>query len=374
MAQPNSPSADAVLPLTPRTALKRHAERGSYDRSTIHDILDEALVCHVAAIVDGAPRVLPMAHARVADQLYLHGARANRLLGVLATGAPASVGVTLIDGVVFARSWFHHSMNFRSVALYGIGSEVCDGEEKLKALRALIEKAAPGRAAEARPPTPAELSSTLVVRFPIAEGSAKVRTGPPLDGAELFDDDCWAGELPLRIAALPAKGDPNLRPAVAPSVAVGERARRLSTHPFALYERERGDLSVSTDPARIDFSFVHRFLAAESYWANGIDEARLRLAMSHSLSFGLYRGTDQIGFARVVTDVGRIAYLGDVFVAQNARGHGLGKWLVEAVLDHPGLRGVDRWILGTADAHSLYERFGFLPAEPGRYMVRRRDA
>jgi GNAT superfamily N-acetyltransferase len=154
------------------------------------------------------------------------------------------------------------------------------------------------------------------------------------------------------------------------SASVRARARALGAdrEPF---ERRRGDVTLSTDPARIDFRLVHRFLAEESYWARGIGEDAQRLAMEHSLCFGLYRGQEQIGFARVVTDQGRIAYLGDVFVVRPERGKGLGKWLVEETLEHPALARVDRWLLGTVDAHSLYEQFGFVRAEPGRYMVRR---
>jgi nitroimidazol reductase NimA-like FMN-containing flavoprotein (pyridoxamine 5'-phosphate oxidase superfamily)/GNAT superfamily N-acetyltransferase len=354
MAQPTAAAAstDLEIGVTPRTALKRHPERGTHDRATMYAILDEALVCHAAVVVDGAPRVLPMAYARVSDRLYMHGARSNRLLGLLTVGAPACVTVTLLDGLVFARTWFHHSMNYRSVVLYGTGSEVSDPDEKLSALATLIDKAAPGRTREARPPAPEELRSTLVARFPVVEASAKVRAGPPLDGPELFDEACWAGELPLRLTALPSKDDGNLRSGIASSVAVGERARTLAASAFTPYERIRDDLVVSTDPRRVDFSFVHRFLSEESYWARGIDERRQRLAMSHSLSF---------------------AYLADVFVAPRARGHGIGKWLVASVLEHPDLATVDRWLLGTADAHGLYERFGFVRAEAERYMVRHRD-
>jgi len=359
------------LPLTHKTALKRHPERGTHARASIYAILDEALFCHVSVIVDGTPRVMPTAHARVGDHIYLHGARANRLLGELATGTPACVCVTLLDGLVFARTWFHHSMNFRSVVLFGTASEVTDPAEKQAALTALVDKAAPGRTGEARPPTLQELGSSFVVRVPVEEASAKMRSGPPLDGPELFSEDCWAGELPLRLSALSPVDDVNLRADIPPSVAVGERARTLSAGCAAPYERTQGDLVVSTDPARIDFSLVHRFLSEESYWALGVEAWGQRLAMAHSISFGLYRSDVQIGFARVVSDYARFAYLADVFVLPSARGAGLGKWLVASVLEHPDLANVDRWLLGAADAHNLYERFGFVRAEEGRYMVRR---
>jgi len=227
MAQSKGPSSELEFAVTPRTALKRHADRGSHERATIHAILDEALICHVAVVIDDTPRVLPMAHVRVSDRLYVHGARGNRLLGELATGAPACVAVTLLDGLVFARTWFHHSMNFRSAVLYSTGSEVSDGDEKMAALEALIDKAAPGRTREARPPSPDELRSAFVVGFPIVEASAKVRSGPPLDGPDLFSVACWAGELPLRLAALPPKDDGNLLPGLPLSPSVRERARIL---------------------------------------------------------------------------------------------------------------------------------------------------
>jgi nitroimidazol reductase NimA-like FMN-containing flavoprotein (pyridoxamine 5'-phosphate oxidase superfamily)/GNAT superfamily N-acetyltransferase len=371
-APSQTPLPESAFPITPRTALKRRPDRGSHERSVVHAILDEALICHAAVVVDGAPCVLPMAYARISDHLYLHGAPANRILGALTNGAPACIVATLLDGLVFARTWFHHSMNFRSVVLYGRGSDVVDPEEKLAALAALVDKAAPGRAREARAPTPAEMRSVLVARFPIVEASAKVRTGPPIDERELWSEDVWAGVLPLQLTTLPWKDDHHLRDFVAPSVSVGERARTLASGAFRPYECRRGDLLISTDPTRIDFAFVHRFLAEESYWARGIQEQTQRLAMSHSLCFGLYRGNEQIGFARVLTDYGRLAYLGDVFVSASARGQGLGQWLVASALDHPDLTSVDRWLLGTADAHGLYERFGFTPAENGRYMVRQR--
>jgi GNAT superfamily N-acetyltransferase len=142
-------------------------------------------------------------------------------------------------------------------------------------------------------------------------------------------------------------------------------------HCFIPYEARTGGVQLSTDRARLDIALIHRFLSQESYWARGVTEDALRTAFSNALCFGLYRGDAQIGFARVVTDVSRIAYLGDVFVVAGERGAGLGKWLVARILEHPDLVRVERWLLGTADAHDLYERFGFVRAPADRYMVRR---
>ena len=207
---PLSATLHSIAP-SARTALRRHADRGSYDAELIHSVLDEALVCHVGVVVDGSPRVMPTMHVRVGEHLYLHGARANRFLGEVARGAPVCITVTLLDGLVFGRSWFHHSMNYRSVVVYGAGEEVTEPAQKLSALAALIERAAPGRSSEARAPTDAELRGTLVVRVPIAEASAKVRTGRPLDGPELLDEPAWAGVLPLSLIAGAPIADPELR-------------------------------------------------------------------------------------------------------------------------------------------------------------------
>jgi nitroimidazol reductase NimA-like FMN-containing flavoprotein (pyridoxamine 5'-phosphate oxidase superfamily)/GNAT superfamily N-acetyltransferase len=374
MAKKTPPGPEAPLTRTPLTALRRRPNRGSHDRATVHDIIDEALYCHVAVTIDGQPVALPTAHVRIGACLYVHGARANRAFGVLATGAAACVTVTLLDGLVFARTWFHHSVNYRCAVLYGEGDEVVDAAEKRAVLAALIDKAAPGRTREARPPTPEELASTLVVRFPIDQASAKLRTGPPLDDAEQWKDDCWAGVLPLALTPRPPKDDPNLHPGLTLSSTVANAARALAGRPSggAPYERTRGPHTVTTDAARIDFAFVHAFLANESYWAQGLAAHEHQTAMAHSLCFGLYEGATQLGFARVLTDYGRIAYLADVFVTRDARRAGLGTWLVACVLEHPDLVTVPRWLLATADAHRLYERQGFVRAEAGRYMIRTR--
>ena len=375
MTEAKAPQRSTLLRPTSRTTLKRHAERGGHDRAAIDAILDEALVCHVAVLVDGAPRSLPTAHVRVGDVVYLHGARANRFLAAALSGSEICLTVTLVDGLVFARTWMHHSMNFRSAMLFGRPIEVTDPAEKLRALAALVDHAASGRSAETRAPTDAELRSTLVVKLPIVEASAKVRTGPPLDTPDTLDDDCWAGELPLSLRAFPAQSDPRLRTGIRMSLAVSTRATSLAVDGTPVYEVRRGDHLVSTDPARLDFPLIHRFLSEESYWARGVEEDVQRRAIEQSLSFGLYdeRGA-QIGFARVVTDGGRLAYVADVFVLGHARRQGLGAWLVASVLEHPALTNVDTWLLGTLDAHPFYERFGFVTAESERYMVRKRRA
>lgn len=184
---------------TDRTRLRRKTERGSYDRETVAAILDAGLICHVGFSLDGRPWVFPTAYARVGEVVYLHGAVGNFALRTLAGGAEVCVTVTVIDGLVLARSAFHHSMNYRSVMLFGVAEAVTDETEKREALLAIVDHMAPGRSADSRTPTPEELRSTLVVRLPITEGSAKVRTGPPIDDKEDMGLPHWAGVLPLSL-------------------------------------------------------------------------------------------------------------------------------------------------------------------------------
>jgi nitroimidazol reductase NimA-like FMN-containing flavoprotein (pyridoxamine 5'-phosphate oxidase superfamily) len=197
------------LQATPRTRLRRKRERGGDDWAAVTAVLDEGFLCHVGFVDAGTPYVVPMAYARVDDHLYFHGAAANRTLRTLATGVEACVTVTLLDGLVFARSAFHHSMNYRSVMLLGRGSRVEEEAEQLVAAAALLDHMARGRSADARGPSASELRSTLIVRFPVVEGSVKVRVGPPADDAEDMPLAVWAGEVPLHLAAgTPVPDDP----------------------------------------------------------------------------------------------------------------------------------------------------------------------
>jgi uncharacterized protein len=185
---------------TARSTTRRLAARGSYDRAVVHAILDEALVAHLAVLTDEGPRVLPTTYARLDEVVYVHGSIANRTLRE-ASGAAVCLAVTLLDGLVLARSAFHHSMNYRSVVVYGTARVVADTAEKGAALDAIVERAAPGRSAEARPPTETELRSTLVLAIPLVEVSAKVRTGGPLDDDADRSWPVWAGVVPLRLVA-----------------------------------------------------------------------------------------------------------------------------------------------------------------------------
>lgn len=201
-----------ALVITPRTTLHRLPNRGSYDRALVDAILDEALVCHVGFCAEGQPYVIPMNYVRVADRVYVHGSAASRLLRTLQQGAPACVTVTLLDGLVLARSAFHHSMNYRSVVILGVAREVTDLAEKRAALEAIVEHVVPNRLADVRSPSDEEIRSTLVLSLPVSEASAKVRSGPPVDLEADYSIPCWAGEIPLQLVAGPAIGDPRLAP------------------------------------------------------------------------------------------------------------------------------------------------------------------
>ncbi|HVT09910.1 MAG TPA: pyridoxamine 5'-phosphate oxidase family protein [Polyangia bacterium] len=181
--------------------LRRLPQRGSYDRQVIDAILDEGLVCLAGIAPEGSPVVIPMAYARRGDQLILHGAPASRLLGAGAAGTPMCVTVTLLDGLVLARSAFHHSLNYRSVVVFGTARELTEPAEKAAALEALVEHLLPGRSAAARPPNAKELAATRVLALSIEAASAKRRTGGPLDDREDESWPCWAGEIPLALTA-----------------------------------------------------------------------------------------------------------------------------------------------------------------------------
>jgi hypothetical protein len=184
---------------TDRTRVRRIPDRGHYDRATIYAVLDEALVCHVAFVEDGRPFVIPTLHARVGDALFLHGAPASRLLKHIASGGEVSVAATIVDGLVLAKSVFHHSVNYRSAVLFGHGALVEGDAEKLAALEAFTEKIAPGRWDAARRPTLAELNATAVIRIAIEEASAKTRAGGPKDDPEDLALDVWSGVIPITL-------------------------------------------------------------------------------------------------------------------------------------------------------------------------------
>lgn len=207
---------------TDRTKLKRLPKRGHFDRETVYGILDEGFICHVGFAPEGQPFVIPTGYARVDDKLYIHGSQASRMLKTLSGGLDACVTVTIIDGLVLARSAFHHSMNYRSVVIFGRAEIVEDREEKIEALVALSEHFIRGRWAEVREPTEQELKATTVLSLPLVEASAKIRSGPPLDDEEDYAMQVWAGVIPLKLEA----GEPIRDPRLPEGIEVPEYARR----------------------------------------------------------------------------------------------------------------------------------------------------
>ena len=201
---------------TPRTTVRRLPDRGSYDRALIDSVLDEALVCHVGFSAEGQPYVLPMNFARMGDAIYFHGSVASRLLCALQRGTPVCATVTLLDGLVLARSAFHHSMNYRSAVVMGAARRVEDEEEREHALHLIVDHVVPGRSATLRAASRKELAATSVLAVSLGEASVKVRTGPPGDEPEDLDLPVWAGVVPMTMSFGEPQPDPALRPGITP--------------------------------------------------------------------------------------------------------------------------------------------------------------
>ena len=206
---------DQIKP-TERTQLRRLPKRGVFDRETIYKILDEGFVCHIGFTIDGKTFVIPTGYARVGDRLLIHGSSGSRMLRAMSDGIEVCATVTLIDGLVLARSAFHHSVNYRSVVAFGTASLVSGEEKKIEALRAFTEHVVPGRWQEVRPPNKSELAATAVLSLPIREASAKARTGDPVDEEEDYALDVWAGVIPLKLRADVPKNDARLNNAITP--------------------------------------------------------------------------------------------------------------------------------------------------------------
>jgi uncharacterized protein len=197
-------------PPSERTTVRRMPHRGVYDRELINAILDEGLVCHLGFTADSQPYVLPTIYARDAERVLIHGSAASRMLRSLRSGSAVCATVTLLDGLVLARSAYHHSMNYRSVVILGTATEICERATKLAAMRLIVNHVVPGRWEEVRPPSEAEIRATMVLALPLNEVSAKVRTGPPIDDEEDYALATWAGVLPLSLDAHAPVADPRL--------------------------------------------------------------------------------------------------------------------------------------------------------------------
>jgi nitroimidazol reductase NimA-like FMN-containing flavoprotein (pyridoxamine 5'-phosphate oxidase superfamily) len=207
---------DSFTP-TGRTTLRRLPKRGVYDRAAVYGILDEGFICHVAFLLDSTPAIVPTAYGRSGDRLYIHGSVSSRMLKAAASGSDLCIAVTLVDGLVLARSAFHHSINYRSVILFGKAQPVTEIAAKREALRIVSDHIVPGRWDEVRPPVEREIAATTVLSVPLEEVSAKVRTGPPVDDEEDYDRPVWAGVLPLALVAGSPLPDERLGDGIEPS-------------------------------------------------------------------------------------------------------------------------------------------------------------
>ena len=213
------------IPVTDRTRLRRLPDRGRHELAEVAAVLDEALYCHVGITTEQGPVVIPTIHARVGDQVVVHGSPASRLLRTLKGGVPMCLTATLVDGLVVARSAFHHSLNYRSAVVFGVATEVVDPAAKAEALDALVDHVLAGRAAEARPGSPKELKGTTVLTLPLTEASVKVRTGPPIDEEDDLPLDVWAGVVPLQTVAGTPEPSPDLAAGIpVPPSVLGLRA------------------------------------------------------------------------------------------------------------------------------------------------------
>ena len=197
-------------PIDKRNKVKRIPKRGAYDRETIYSILDDGFLCHLGFVVDGQPFVIPTSYGRVGDKIYLHGASTSRMLVNLNEGIPVCLTVTYLDGLVLARSAFHHSMNYRSAVVFG-KAKLVEGEEKMEGLIAISEQILKGRWEESRKPHPKEMKATSVLCLEIEQASAKVRTGPPGDDKEDYELPIWAGVVPIKEVWGTPEPDPLLR-------------------------------------------------------------------------------------------------------------------------------------------------------------------
>jgi uncharacterized protein len=216
-----------IINQTRRTSLQRLPKRGNFERETIYEILDEGFVCYVGFTVDEQTFVIPTGYARVGDNLLIHGSAASRMLKVLRRGVDVCVLVTLLDGLVLARSAFHHSMNYRSVMIFGKASVIHGEQKKIAALRAFAEHVVPGRWSQVRPPNKRELKATTVLELPLQEASAKIRAGDPIDDDEDYALNVWAGVIPLHLAASAPVDDAKLKDDIVAPENVSNYNRRV---------------------------------------------------------------------------------------------------------------------------------------------------
>lgn len=369
MYRPDGGQVERMAAATQRTQLRRKSSRGRYDEESIHALIDSVPIAHVGVPRANGVLVLPMAIGRVEGALYLHGARSNGLLNALSSGVELCVEATIVDGLVLAKSALHHSMNYRSIVVFG-SARVVTGEEKVRALRAVVDHVLPERSQETRASSTSESEATLVLAIELNEASVKQRSGPPVDQRSDLVLPHWSGVLPSRPRwGWPTDHTPEEELPMSVAQALLASAAPLSG------ELDTGAYVIHGDPRTLDLRRTLKWLRDEAYWSSDMTWNRLLRSLEGSLFVGAYKkgpqGLEHVGIGRVVTDRVTMAWLGDVFVAEADRGQGLGEAMVRFAVEHDELSGVRRWLLGTRDAHSLYAKFGFEPAPQGRLMAMR---
>jgi nitroimidazol reductase NimA-like FMN-containing flavoprotein (pyridoxamine 5'-phosphate oxidase superfamily)/ribosomal protein S18 acetylase RimI-like enzyme len=343
--------------------LKRLPKRGVFERQRIYEILDEGFVCHLGFSINQRPFVIPTAYGRLDDALFIHGSAASRTLRALAGGIEVCVTVTLVDGLVLARSAFHHSMNYRSVMVFGTASVVEDREEKTRALRAFSDHVLPQRWNDVREPNESELRKTLVLRLPLEEASAKVRSGPPLDDGDDYLLPTWAGEVPLKVVAQIPVADPRLSP-----------SSHLPVYLKTFVERTQANYRTQIRLAKIDeasaishlleaaFTEYHSLYTREGYNATAITTGEVAKRMSEGPMWVAVLDDQIVGTVAAVAK-NESLYIRGMAIVPEARGKRIGEELLRHVEKFAVDEGYKSLTLSTTPflnrAIRLYEGFGF---------------
>lgn len=352
---------------TERTALKRLPKRGVFERESIYAILDEAFICHVGFVTNNGPVVIPTGYGRSGDDLFIHGSAASRMLRTLAKSVEVCVTITILDGLVLARSAFHHSMNYRSVVIFGAASPVEDIKEKLQALRVISDNIIPERWEDVREPNEQELRKTLVLRLPLKEASAKIRTGPPLDDEPDYELPIWAGELPLRLVALSAVPDPRL-PRTIDVPKYVETYTKARNGEVRVRRAEPGDAAAIAATLEESFLEYRELYTPEGYAATVIPADEVRVRMSEGPMWLAVENAQIIGTVAAISK-GEVLHVRGMGIVPTARGKKIGELLLKHVEEFARRQGKTRMTLSTtpflARAIRLYENFGFERSDEG---------
>lgn len=348
------------FPETARTSLKRLPKRGVFERESVYAILDEAFICHVSFVTDNGPVVIPTGYGRSGDNLFIHGSAASRMLRTLATKVEVCVTVTILDGLVLARSAFHHSMNYRSVVIFGAASLVKDNE-KLQALRVISDNIIPERWEDVREPNEQELRKTLVLRLPLKEASAKVRTGPPLDDEQDYELPIWAGEIPLRLVALNPVPDPRLPSTIDVPDYIRTYAKARNGD-VRIRRAEPDDAQVIESVLEKSFVEYRDLYTAEGYAATAITADAVKVRMSQGPMWVAAENEQIVGTVAAISK-GQALHVRGMGIVPAARGKRIGQLLLDEVESFARTYHHAQMTLHTTPflcrAIALYHRFGF---------------